>query len=396
MIFQKHRNIERRCYNFENSTPERGSAGKENKGSKGHAFDRVKARESITLFDVVGMGVIDHFWITYKTVDGVLDTQLLRGLRLEMFWDGSKLPAVSVPLGDFFGIGLGKIRTFENDFFACTEGKAFHSYIPMPFLKSAKIVLTNETDKEIINIFYTIDYYLDPTLLDQDVLYFHAAWNRQIKTVHKKDFEILPPVKGSGTYLGASISVIADPAYEGTWWGEGEVKIYLDGDGEYPTLIWTGAEDYACTAWGMNEFCGRFGGCLVAEDGPKGMYSFYRYHIPDPIPFYSGCKVTIQQIGGGFKSKLLELKDQGTDIKIVSADQGEKGFVKIYETDPMVTLEDDIIEADSWCNFYREDDYCATAYFYLDKPNGVLPAAPPAEERLTGLKFEKAASRDDA
>lgn len=397
-MFFKAGRYERRCYNFENATMERGQGGKENKTAKGHAFEPCKAGETKVLLDVQGSGVIDHFWITFNAQGtfGVLAPIFRRGLKLEMFWDGAEIPAVSAPIGDFFGMGVGQLKHYENELFSCVMAKSLNSYLKMPFLRSAKITLTNETPYDLSHIFYTINYYLDPDLAQKKPLYFHGHWRRENPTTFKKDFEILPKVEGNGIYLGTNISVISNPELPGTWWGEGEVKIYLDGDAQYPTVIGTGAEDYPGTAWGLEEFVGRYQGCLAAEGGMEGngRFSFYRYHIPDPIYFEKDCRVTMQQIGGASREVMRRLKVQGAKFELVSVNYDPDGFIKIYETDPLLQLEDEDFP-DGWCNHYRQDDWSAMAYFYLDKPEGVLPPLGDVSHRLAGIQLQEGSKRSD-
>lgn len=381
-LFVRTKNIERRCYNFENQTNLRGIGGRENQGAKGHAFDFIRVGDTKVLLDVTGSGVIDHIWITCQNADGVFTPEILRGLRIDMYWDKAQTPAVSAPLGDFFGIGLGRLANYENEFFSCPCMKAFNCYIPMPFLKSARMTITNDTSKDIEHIFYTVNYRLQE-IVKENMMYFHAYWHRERMTKLKQDFEILPNVAGEGRYLGANISVIANNIYEEVWWGEGEIKIYSDGDNDYPTIVGTGAEDYAGTAWGLTYFNHRYQGCLVADNENK-QWSFYRYHVPDPIYFYKYCKVTMQQIGGAHKECLLMLKAKGVPIEIVSFDKNGS-FIKILEINPKLELEDEQIKSKDWCNIFRQDDWAATAYFYLDRPENQLPPLAFVEERLADL-----------
>ena len=371
-IFYRNNKKERRCCNFENDTVEKGCGGKENDTAKGHAFDSVEARSSRTIFDISGSGVIDHIWLTFSSEAKKMDPLLLRGLKIEMYWENENTPAVSAPLGDFFGLALSETTEYENALFTSPGGNALNCYVQMPFLRAGKIVLVNESDIKVTRLFYQIDYYLDASLDAEKILYFHANWRREKKTVLKRDFEILPQVKGNGMFLGVNLGVISSPDYPDTWWGEGEIKFYIDGDGAFPTLIGTGTEDYIGTGWGMAAFAHQYQGSLIAK-GDR--FCFYRYHMPDPIYFREECRISIQQIGGGSKSAMLKLKEAGARFEIVSVDKNAKGFIKLYEQNPPIALEDDIIEMDSWCNFYREDDFCATAYYYLDNPAGVLPAA---------------------
>ena len=374
--------LEPRCVNFENPSGAKGAGGQENQGAKGHPSDTVRPGETKVLFDVRDSGVITHIWLTIPPKQ--MTPTMLRSLRLQMVWDGSKTPAVDVPLGDFFGFGLGRVAEFESALFSCPQKHAFNSYVPMPFRKAARITLKNESAELLPHLFYSIDYtrqQIDPAVS----LFFHAAWRRENKTALRRDFEILPRVQGSGRFLGASFGVIADTAYGKAWWGEGEVKMYLDGDRSLPTLIGTGTEDYVGTGWGLGAFNHRYQGCLAA-DSARHAWSFYRFHVPDPILFQTDCRVTMQQIGGAPKAELMELKARGVPIELVSADTGadsHAGFIEALEHTPPLKLED---APDGWCNFFRSDDWCATAYFYLDRPENGLPPLAGLQDRIAGIE----------
>src|SRR5262249_40953488 len=146
-----------------------------------------------------------------------------------------------------------------------------------------------------------------------DVLYFHAFWTRVVKPELKKDFAILPAVNGKGRYLGMNMGVITDPVYQKSWWGEGEVKIYLDGDKDLPTLNGTGTEDYIGTGWGQGVFAHQYQGCLVADEAQR-QWAFYRYHVPDPVYFQQRCEVTIQVMGGDMLPKVREYVKNGAPL----------------------------------------------------------------------------------
>ncbi|HEX6385818.1 MAG TPA: DUF2961 domain-containing protein, partial [Anaerolineae bacterium] len=192
-----------------------------------------------------------------------------------------------------------------------------------------------------------------------------------------------PRVTGSGRFLGAFFSVITNPLYGNTWWGEGEVKIYLDGDDTYPTLVGTGTEDYIGSAWGQGAFKQRYQGSLVADEH-QGWYAFYRLHIPDPIFFSDNCRVTIQQIGGAAKTRVMQLLNKGVPLQVVSADGGSRQqFIRLL--DEGLELADPALAGSDWCNFYRQDDWAAVAYFYFDGPENGLPPLPPMAERVAGL-----------
>lgn len=168
---------------------------------------------------------------------------MLRSLRLDMYWDGESKPAVTIPFGDLFGVGLGKTSVFENALFANPEGRSFLSFIQMPFKKSAKIILTNEGSKDLNNCFFDVNYNLVKNWKD-NWLYFHAYWHRDTATKLTEDFEILLHIEGKGRYLGTNIGVNANPVYPKSWFGEGEIKVFMDGDNAYPTLNGTGTEDW--------------------------------------------------------------------------------------------------------------------------------------------------------
>lgn len=376
-LYRKPEGTVSRWVSFENPTGEPGVGAQSNKGAKGMAFDALKAGETVTLLDVEGCGTIHRMWFTLRE----RDPQMLRALRLEMYWDGADKPAVAVPFGDFFCAILGRLTTFENALFASPEGRSFNAYIPMPFRTGARITLTNESDRDVEKLFYDINYTLTKEH-PADALYFHAHWRRERWTTLGQDFEILPRVDGGGRFLGAHVGVILHPEIAG-WWGEGEVKMYLDGDTDYPTIVGTGTEDYIGTGWGQGVFQQRYHGSLVA-DADTREYGFYRYHIPEPIYFDKELRVTIQQMGGASKREVAGMLDKGLPIKPVSLDyDGE--FVRLFELDPVPDIREHEAPDNAWTNHYREDDVSAIAFFYLDRPANNLSALAPVDERAEAL-----------
>jgi hypothetical protein len=339
----------------------------------------MKAGETKTLLNASGAGSIRRIWITIPD----RSPRMLRSLRLDMTWDNAAEPAVSVPLGDFFGAILGRTAAFENELFANPEGRSFNCYIPMPFRKAAKVTLTNESGQDIPNLFYQIDY-LKTAKPDADLLYFHAYWNRQRATTPGEDFEFLPRVRGEGRFLGVHFGVISNPEITG-WWGEGEVKMYVDGDTALPTLAGTGAEDYIGTGWGQGTFSNRYQGCLLA-DGKQGRYASYRYHVPDPVYFHQDLRVTIQAMGGDTKENVLKMLDKGAPIRPVTIDEKGKPFVRLLETQPAPDLRTHASQPDAWVNVYRRDDWSSVALFYLDTPVNGLPRLAPVEKRVENIE----------
>jgi hypothetical protein len=366
----------------ENPTGAKGAGGRENRGAKGHAFETIPIGGSHVLADIRGAGTIDRMWMTIED----RSPEALRGLKLEMFWDGAATPAVSVPLGDFFLHGAGEMVPMETALLASPEGRSFVSYLPMPFRRGARIVVTNESLKPVNLIFYDVNYRM---LREQprDALYFHAWWSRERATALARDFRILPRVRGRGRFLGASVTVLTNPVYEKTWWGEGEVKIALDGDSSAsPTLVGTGTEDYIGTAWGQGAYINRYQGAPIATWDGEGRWTFYRFHVPDPIFFRHDIEVSLQMIGGARKAIVLGLQKKGAPLIPITIDPGSRtNFQQLLVKEPPVPLSDPSLP-DGHTNYYRSDDVAAVAYFYLDRPGGVLPAIAAPAERMAAIR----------
>lgn len=373
-LYEMPVNPQSRLSSFENPNGVKGSGGKTNKTAKGNAFEFMEPGETKNLLDIKGEGTIQRIWLTIDH-----SPLKLRSLRLQFFWDGSSKPAVDVPLGDFFVYNLGKQVAFESALFSSGEGRSYNCSIPMPFKKAAKILLINE-GKERVKLYYDIDFLLHK--LPSNALYFHAYWNRQHSGQLGDDYVLLPKVEGKGRFLGISVGLNTDTSYSKSWWGEGEVKMYLDGDSKYPTLNGTGAEDYIGSAWGLGTFVNQYQGCTIANDS-TGQFCFYRWHIPDAIYFNKDIKVAIQQIGGWMKADMKKLYQRGANFKAVTVD-GPR-FVRLLDMDkPPLLTDPDFPEG--WVNFYRIDDYSSVSYFYLDKPASSLPALPSLDVRIKAVK----------
>ena len=364
-LYRLPEGVETRWASPENPTGERGKGAAANGGRKGAAFFPLKAGEQRALAEVKGgSGTVRRIWMTIND----RSPKMLRGMRIDMYWDGAKTPAVSAPLGDFFGIGLGRMVAFESALFSSPEGRSFNANVPMPFRNGMRIVLTNETDQEQRQVYYDVDY----TLGDRhgaDVLYFHTVFRRENPTKLQKDYEILPRVPGKGRYLGTNVGVIADgQRYGAHWWGEGEVKIFLDGDRDLPTLAGTGTEDYIGTAYGLGTYSHQFQGAPIADEG-RQQYAFYRYHVNDPVYFRREVRVTLQQIGFLWSNDGTPSKPIAPPVYAAGETMRELDLAKLGQANL----------------FERADDYSSCAYFYLDRPEGAFAPLAPAAERLRGL-----------
>ena len=365
-IFEVPEGVQTRWASPENRDGEKGAGGQEQNGRKGMpAFSLPAGKQQILAQAKNTSGTIRRIWITIDN----RSPAVLRGIRLDMFWDGSDKPAVSAPLGDFFGQGLGRCITFESALFSNPEGRSFNCCVPMPFRSGMKIVVTNESEIDIDMFFYDVDY----TLGDRhsnNTMYFHAHWRRERSTTIKKDYEFLPNVTGKGRFIGVNCGVIADTEnYFKSWWGEGECKIYLDNDEKYPTLCGTGTEDYIGTAWGQGQYAHLYQGCHLA-DSNNYQYTFYRYHLPDPVYFQQNIRVAMQQIGCWAPDTIKQMSAAGKEL--LSTNGATVDF-------------DKAVEANSYGTFERIDDWSSCAYFYLDRPTNNLPAIASAKDRIAGL-----------
>jgi Protein of unknown function (DUF2961) len=355
-LFEIPKGVETRWFSFENPTGAAGAGGKTQEGRKGAASRTVRAGETVTLADVAGPGVVRRIWLT---VPGQVET--LRGFVVRGYWDDQDWPSVEAPLQDFFGLPFARQVPFQSAFFSNPEGRSFICVVPMPFRKHARLTVTNDSPKEA-SLYYDVDVTIGDTL-PVDLAYFHARYRRENPTVAKHDFEILPHVEGRGRYLGANVGVRTTTHRRPLWFGEGELKVYVDGDREWPTLVGTGTEDLVGSAWGLGRFDHLYQGAPLTDE-KDGVWGFYRYHVPDPIYFQKAVRVTLQQIAGGTVSD---------HRKLPVADRPE--LVRNHQRfDPSAYAKPE--DERTWENFETPQDVCATAYWYQTLPS---PRWPPIE-----------------
>ncbi|HID54900.1 TPA: DUF2961 domain-containing protein [Candidatus Poribacteria bacterium] len=279
---------------------ERSAASMLGKGWKVRPCITLPPGETTTLAEIEGPGVIQHIWIT-------VDPKAYRDTILRFYWDEEETPSVEVPLGDFFCNGHGMRYNVSSLPICVNPSGGFNSYWPMPFRKSAKVTVENQRWEPIGGFFYQITYAL--TQIPENVGYFHAQWRRSMTRRDYPEHVILDGVKGQGHYVG---TFLAWTQLSDGWWGEGEIKFYIDGDTEHPTICGTGTEDYFGGAWGFGDtFSTPFLGYPLWQRDPTRVpkHGLYRWHIMDPIRFQSDLKVTIQALGWWPNGKFQPLTD---------------------------------------------------------------------------------------
>jgi len=246
--------------------------------------------ETLVMADLKGPGVITHIWITVAAHEYGWP----RLLRLRIYYDGSAIPSVDAPLGDFFAVGHGMERPVNSLMVQdSSDGRSRNCYWPMPFHRSAKVTVTNEGRERVTNFYYHVDWRKVPALAP-NTLYFHAHY-RQEQPVKKGTHYVFLAAQGRGQYVGTVLSVVQT---ESGWFGEGDDLVYVDGE-ERPSIEGTGTEDYFNNAWGLRITEGPYTGVPVAEDGTRtgAKLTAYRWHLPDPIPFQKSIRFEIETAG---------------------------------------------------------------------------------------------------
>jgi hypothetical protein len=281
-----------RACTFENPTGERGAGGRTAGGRKGSPSREIAPGETVTLADVAGPGVVRHVWMTFPPAP----PEVMRAMVVEVFYDGRDEPSVSAPAVDFFGVPHGRPRPLSSALTAIHEGRGFNSFVPMPFGGRLRITFTNGSERSV-PLYYQVDFTLQD--LPDDAGRLHVTWRRENPTVVRRDFVIEDGLRGPGRFLGCVVGIRTID--RGVWYGEGEVKVYRDGDRELPTICGTGLEDYVGSAWGMGPHSAHYAGAPLdaRADGARvpDFVGFYRWHVLDPIMFESSLRVTLQQIG---------------------------------------------------------------------------------------------------
>jgi hypothetical protein len=305
-----------RSISAENFTGEKGKGGmategngKDNAGDLGRGWKispsvTIGAGKTFTIADIDGPGAVQQIWMT--------PTGQWRLSILRIYWDDQEFPSVEAPVGDFFASGWGGYSQINSLAVCMNPGSAFNCYWEMPFRKHCRITMEN-TDTEAMTLFYQVNYTL--TEVPANLGYFHASFRRVNPLPYKEVYTILDGVQGQGHYVG---TYLAWGVHNNGWWGEGEIKFYMDGD-QWPTICGTGLEDYFCGSYDFS-INGRYvpyttpysGLSVIIPDGTHNSqqrFSLYRWHIADPIRFETDLKVTIQALGWRSHGKFLPLQD---------------------------------------------------------------------------------------
>ncbi len=272
-------------------------------GWKVNPYVRIKSGETFTMAEITGPGAIQHIWMT--------PTGNWRFSIIRFYWDDETEPSIECPVGDFFGMGWGSYSQLSSMAVCVNPGSAFNCYWVMPFRKKCRITMENINDSDPMTLYYQVDYTL--TEVPQDAAYLHTQFRRSNpdeSSVHT----IADGIKGKGQYVGV---YMAWGVHNNGWWGEGEIKFYMDGDTQFPTICGTGTEDYFCGSYDFDsrkknaagveevnytEFCTPYAGLhqVIKGDGHYNVmqrFGMYRWHIMDPVRFDKDLKITIQDLG---------------------------------------------------------------------------------------------------
>lgn len=360
------RTLESRAVTQENPTGGKGLGGKDRgngncrKGAP--AFRNVEAGETKTLCDIAGPGMIRHLWMTVED----RSPEMMRSYVLRIYWDNKDYPSVEAPLGDFFGVAHGRTAHYMTPYLGTPEGRGFQCYFPMPFSKRCRTTFENDSPNVMPWLFYQVDYTLGDEI-SEDMGLFHAHFRRENPCPADRDYCLLDTRGAPGVFAGAVIGV--NPKLPG-WWGEGEMKFFIDGDDRYPTICGTGTEDYLCSGWGMNAHSAIYTGVnYLASDlaGQQQFVSFYRFHVLDPIHFQSDLRVELQQLGAGTDEFCRKHNLRGPYIHPDVDRPGTNMSNWLYD---------------------RSDDYCSVAFWYQKSMEFPLPALPDRNARIKGISMQ--------
>jgi hypothetical protein len=327
----------------ENFTGEKGKGGMATEGTGARAARelgqgwkvspsvRIEAGQTFVMADIQGSGAIQHIWMT-PTGNNRLNI-------LRIYWDGEEKPSVETPVGDFFACGMGQYIKVTSLAVCVNPKSGFNCYWLMPFRKGCKITMTNIDDKSMV-LYYQIDHTL--TAIPEDMAYFHAQFRRVNPLPYKQDYTILDSVQGQGHYVGTYMTWGSNSP---GWWGEGEIKFFMDGDEKFPTICGTGTEDYFCGSYGFSKFKGKgyeefnspyAGMPQVIESETQPRFGLYRWHIMDPVRFEKDLKVTMQALGWKSEGRYLPLKDDLSSVAFWYQTEPHTPFPRLPNRDSLI------------------------------------------------------------
>lgn len=335
-------NAKSRSISPENFTGEKGKGGMSTNGAAMNAardlgqgwkvspFVQIKSKTTFTLAEIEGPGVIQQIWMT--------PTGNWRYSILRFYWDDETEPSVEVPVGDFFCNGWGTYAPVVSLPICVNPGSAFNSYWQMPFRKKARITMENIDEKDM-TLYYQVNYAL--TEIPNDAAYFHSQFRRVNPLPYKSVYALVDGIEGKGQFVG---TYMAWGVHNNGWWGEGEIKFFMDGDQEFPTICGTGTEDYFCGSYNFDrggqykEFTTPYTGLaqVIRGDGAYNVqqrFGLYRWHITDPIRFEKDLKVTIQALGWRDNGRYLPLQDDIASVAYWYQTEPHKKFPKLPEKD---------------------------------------------------------------
>jgi Protein of unknown function (DUF2961) len=311
----------------ENLSGEKGKAAMATEGTGAHAARdlgrgwkvspsiRIEAGSTVTIADIQGSGAIQHIWMT--------PTGNWRFTILRIYWDDSDVPSVECPVGDFFGCGWGEFAQLTSLPICVNPGSAFNSYFEMPFRRRCRIAISNIAE-EAMTLYFQINYAL--TDVPDDAGYFHAQFRRTNPIPYKSDYTVVDRIEGKGQFVGL---YLAWGQNNNGWWGEGEVKFFMDGDREFPTIATTGLEDYFGGSYNFDPTPKHDQGLVVYTTPYSGFHQvvrpttdyrtqfrmgMYRFHVMDPVRFESDLKVTVQALGWGYNGRYLPMQDDVASV----------------------------------------------------------------------------------
>lgn len=321
------------------ATLEEGTAAKAardlGQGWKVNPFINIEAKTTFTLAEIEGPGAIQQIWMT--------PTGNWRFSIIRIYWDGEKEPSVEVPVGDFFGVGWGQYTQISSLPICVNPGSAFNCYWVMPFRKKCVITMENIDDKSM-RLYYQINYTL--TDVPEDAAYFHAQFRRTNPVPYKDVYTIVDGIKGKGHYVG---TYMAWQTNNSGWWGEGEIKFYMDGDKKFPTICGTGTEDYFCGSYGFatgerrtrerqyKDYTTPYVGFHVFKpDGynrSQTRFGLYRWHIMDPVRFQKDLRITMQALGWRSGGHYMPLQDDIASVAFWYQTEPHAKFPKLPDKD---------------------------------------------------------------